>query len=119
MWFKFLTKFFTLSIISCFDIAKLPSKRALNFSINSTNDILEIDPINNVKAIKEGKTTLEATYDGITGRINVEVFDNPVTSIKLKSKSCETISLKILVSILVDLSLCRPDSIASLFRSCT
>ena len=36
-------------------------------------------------SIKEGKTTLEATYDGITGRINVEVFDNPVTSIKLKS----------------------------------
>jgi len=57
----------------------------VNFSLNSTNDILEIDPINNVKAIKEGKTTLEATYDGITGRINVEVFDNPVTSIKLKS----------------------------------
>ena len=57
----------------------------VNFSLNSTNDILSIDPINNIKAIKEGKTTLEATFDGITGRINIEVFDNPVTSIELKS----------------------------------
>ena len=57
----------------------------VNFSLTSSNDILSIDPINNVKALKAGKTTLEATFEGITGRINIEVIENPVVSIDLVS----------------------------------
>ena len=59
----------------------------VNFDLNSSDGILEIDPINNIKAIKAGNTTLEATFEGITGRLNIEVIKNPVLSIKLTSNN--------------------------------
>ena len=37
----------------------------VNFSLKSSNNILSVDPINNIKAIKEGSTTLEASFEGI------------------------------------------------------
>ena len=57
----------------------------VNFDLASSDDILQIDPINNIKAVGAGTTTLEATFEGITGRMNIEVLKNPVSSIKLTS----------------------------------
>ena len=59
----------------------------VNFSLKSSSDILEIDNVNNIKAISDGNTTLEATFEGITGSINIEVLKNPVEKIKITSSS--------------------------------
>ncbi|MEC7877926.1 MAG: hypothetical protein VX499_03075 [Bacteroidota bacterium] len=59
----------------------------VNFSLKSSNDILTIDDVNNVKAIASGSTTLEASFEGITGKINVEVLKNPVVNIEVESSS--------------------------------
>ena len=59
----------------------------VNFSLKSSNDILTIDDVNNVKAIASGSTTLEASFEGITGKINVEVLKNPVVNIEVESIS--------------------------------
>ena len=61
----------------------------VNFSLKSSNNVLEIDPGNNIKAIKEGSTSLEASFDGITGKINMEVLKNPIERIVLNSNSNE------------------------------
>ena len=59
----------------------------VNFSLKSSNDIVTIDDVNNVKAIASGSTTLEASFEGITGKINVEVLKNPVVNIEVESSS--------------------------------
>jgi hypothetical protein len=57
----------------------------VNFSLKSSNNILSVDPINNIKAIKEGSTTLEASFEGITGILEIDVIENPVSKIDLIS----------------------------------
>jgi len=57
----------------------------VNFSLTASNDIIEIDPINNIKAVKAGKSTLRADFQGITGILNIEILENPVESIDLVS----------------------------------
>ena len=49
------------------------------------NNILSIDPINNIKAIEEGSTTLEASFEGISGILEIDVIENPVAKIDLTS----------------------------------
>ena len=61
----------------------------VNFSLKSSSDILEIDAVNNVKAIKEGSASFEASYDGITGKINIQVLKNPVEKIVLTTSNSE------------------------------
>ena len=57
----------------------------VNFSLKSSNNILSIDPINNIKAIEEGSTTLEASFEGISGILEIDVIENPVAKIDLTS----------------------------------
>ena len=57
----------------------------VNFSLKSSNNILSVDPINNIKAIKEGSTTLEASFEGITGILEIDVIENPVSKIDIIS----------------------------------
>ena len=59
----------------------------VNFSLKSSSDILEIDNVNNIKAVSDGNTTLEATFEGITGSINIEVLKNPVEKITITSSA--------------------------------
>ena len=61
----------------------------VNFSLKSSSNILEIDAVNNVKAIKEGSASFEASYDGITGKINIQVLKNPVEKIVLTTSNSE------------------------------
>jgi len=64
----------------------------VNFSLKSSNNLIEIDAVNNVKAVKPGRTILEASFEGITGRINIDILKNPVEKIKLTSNlnECRT-----------------------------
>ena len=50
----------------------------VNFSIKSSNSNLVVDDVNNIKAVKSGNVTLNATYEGITGTLNLDVLKNPV-----------------------------------------
>ena len=59
----------------------------VNFSLKASNDILHIDDVNNIKAISSGATTLEATFEGVTGKINIQVLKNPVVNIEITSNS--------------------------------
>ena len=57
----------------------------VNFSIKSSNQNLEIDDVNNIKAVKPGSVTLNASYEGISGSLNLNVLKNPVDNIELSS----------------------------------
>ena len=59
----------------------------VNFSITSSNQNLKIDDVNNIKAVKPGSVTLNATYEGITGSLNLNVLKNPVDYINLTSSA--------------------------------
>ena len=61
----------------------------VDFSLKSSNNVLEIDDVNNVKAVKEGSTSFEASYEGITGKINIQVLKNPVEKIVLTTTNSE------------------------------
>ena len=55
------------------------------FKLSSSNNVLEVDNYNNVKAIKPGSASLEASYDGISANIKINVLKNPVTKIEINS----------------------------------
>ena len=59
----------------------------VNFSIKSSNSNLVVDDVNNIKAVKSGNVTLNATYEGITGTLNLDVLKNPVEYIELSSNA--------------------------------
>ena len=61
----------------------------VDFSLKSSNNILEIDAVNNVKAVKEGSASFEASYEGIIGKINIQVLKNPVEKIVLTTTNSE------------------------------
>ena len=61
----------------------------VDFSLKSSNNVLEIDDVNNVKAVKEGSTSFEASYEGITGKITIQVLKNPVEKIVLTTSNTE------------------------------
>ncbi len=61
----------------------------VDFSLKSSNNVLEIDDVNNVKAVKEGSTSFEASYEGITGKITIQVLKNPVEKIVLTASNSE------------------------------
>jgi len=61
----------------------------VDFSLKSSNNVLEIDDVNNVKAVKEGSTSFEASYEGITGKITIQVLKNPVEKIVLTTSNSE------------------------------
>ena len=56
-----------------------------NFTLKSSNNIVEIDNLNNIKAIRTGKTTIEASFDGISNSINVEISKNLVSRVEIVS----------------------------------
>ena len=61
----------------------------VDFSLKSSNNILEIDAVNNVKAVKEGSASFEASYEGIIGKINIQVLKNPIEKIVLTTTNSE------------------------------
>ena len=61
----------------------------VKFNLTSSNDLISIDNLNNVKAITSGKSTLTAEFEGITSSIVLNIKKNPVSYIELKSNSDE------------------------------
>ena len=61
----------------------------VKFNLTSSNDLISIDNLNNVKAITSGKSTLTAEFEGITSSIILNIKKNPVSYIELKSNSDE------------------------------
>tara|TARA_B110000116_G_scaffold169645_1_gene146639 strand:- start:2550 stop:4568 length:2019 start_codon:yes stop_codon:yes gene_type:complete len=55
------------------------------FKLNSSNNVLEVDSYNNVKAIKPGSASIEASYDGISAKIKINVLKNQVSEIEISS----------------------------------
>ena len=55
----------------------------LEFSINSSNNKLDVDESNNVFALKSGSATINVVFDGIKSSINITIKKNPVTNIDL------------------------------------
>ena len=57
----------------------------ISFSIKSSSDKIEIDPANNILALKEGVSTIEANIGGVKGSISVKISKNPASKIDLVS----------------------------------
>jgi len=55
----------------------------LEFSINSSNNKLDVDESNNVFALKSGSATINVVFDGIKSSKNITIKKNPVTNIDL------------------------------------
>ena len=55
----------------------------LEFSINSSNNKLDVDESNNVFALKSGSATINVIFDGIKSSKNITIKKNPVTNIDL------------------------------------
>ncbi|SUZ53075.1 uncharacterized protein METZ01_LOCUS5929 [marine metagenome] len=59
----------------------------VSFSLKALNDKINIDNSNNILAVKNGVSTIEADFDGIKGSINVNVLKNPTSKIELVSNN--------------------------------
>ena len=45
----------------------------VKFDLSSSNDLISIDNLNNIKAIKAGKVTLKASFEGISSSVILEI----------------------------------------------
>ncbi len=63
----------------------------LEFSINSSNNKLDVDESNNVFALKSGSATIKVIFDGIKSSKNITIKKNPVTNIDLNFEKQEEI----------------------------
>ena len=59
----------------------------VGFSIKALNNKIEIDDANNILALEEGVSTIQANVDGIKGKIDVKIEKNPVVKLKLISET--------------------------------
>ena len=57
----------------------------VDVSLTSSNDKIQIDESNNILALKEGSSSVIATFDGISGMIDLKIQKNPVAKLVLKS----------------------------------
>ena len=63
----------------------------LEFSINSSNDKLNIDDSNNVLAVKSGSVTINVFFDGVKSSKTINIKKNPVANIDLSLKKSEKV----------------------------
>lgn len=54
-------------------------------SLKASNDKIKIDGSNNILALEEGTTTLIASFDGITAKMELNIKKNPVSKVDLTS----------------------------------
>jgi len=57
----------------------------VDVSLRSNNGKVKIDSSNNILAVQEGNTTIIATFDGITDKIELKIQKNPVEKLELIS----------------------------------
>ena len=63
----------------------------LEFSINSSNDKLNIDDSNNVLAVKSGSATINVVFDGVKSSKTINIKKNPVVNIDLSLQKPEKV----------------------------
>jgi len=63
----------------------------LEFSINSSNDKLNIDDSNNVLAVKSGTATINVVFDGVKSSKTINIKKNPVVNIDLSLQKPEKV----------------------------
>ena len=63
----------------------------LEFSINSSNDKLNIDDSNNVLAVKSGSATINVVFDGVKSSKTINIKKNPVVNIDLNLQRPEKV----------------------------
>ena len=63
----------------------------LEFSINSSNDKLNIDDSNNVLAVKSGSATIHVVFDGVKSSKTINIKKNPVVNIDLSLQKPEKV----------------------------
>ena len=63
----------------------------LEFSINSSNDKLDIDDSNNVLAVKSGSSTINVVFDGVKSSKTINIKKNPVVNIDLNIQRPEKV----------------------------
>ena len=56
-----------------------------NIKVEPSNDNIQIDALNNIKAIKPGKVTLTFSLDNVEATINLNVVKNPINNLVLSS----------------------------------
>ncbi len=57
----------------------------ISFSLNALNERINIDSSNNILAVNDGFSSIEADIDGIKGKIDVRILKNPTSKIELVS----------------------------------
>jgi len=61
-------------------------RKDLKAKVSSSNiAVIVADPFYNIKAIKSGKSVVTVEVEGIQGKININVVDNPVVKVNLSS----------------------------------
>ena len=63
----------------------------LEFSINSSNDKLNIDDSNNVLAVKSGSATINVVFDGVKASKTINIKKNPIVNIDLSLQKPERV----------------------------
>ncbi len=69
--------------INVFDQANLPREDLVAKVKSSNESIATSDRFYNLTTMKPGKVTITATVEGIEGKVNIEVIENPVASVAL------------------------------------
>ena len=57
----------------------------VDVSIRSNNEKVKIDSSNNILAVQEGNSTITATFDGVSDKIELKIQKNPVNKLDLIS----------------------------------
>ena len=57
----------------------------VDVSLRSNNGKVKIDSSNNILAVQEGNSTITATFDGITDKIELKIKKNPIEKLELIS----------------------------------
>ena len=65
-------------------------RKDLSATITSSNeDVVVLDQFYHLTALKQGKASISATIEGISGKVNVNILENPVADIDLTVNTAE------------------------------
>lgn len=65
-------------------------RKDLSATITSSNeDVVVLDQFYHLTALKQGKASISATIEGIAGKVNVNILENPVADIDLTVNTAE------------------------------
>ena len=75
--------------IRIFDASGFEREDLIATVTSSNKNVAVLDQFYHLNALKPGKTSIEATIEGISGQVNVNIQENPVTAIELTANMDE------------------------------